>query len=341
MVTKRAAVIGMRFLAVALALTWIAAPSAHAGSGAVVVTGTIDAKQQTAATAAVTSALRQAKWSLVDASFSGKDVQRIQDCFQQEQPWSCLGPIANPKDIARLFLLELITEKPSGGIRMIAQLAGSDEAVAGFQKTYCAAPCSESALAQSASDLVNFLLNDMTARTGKTFIEVITEPPGAAVSIDGRQLGPSGQKFPAQEGRHRVLVQLSGYRDADAEVDVVDGETKRVELKLAPTSSKSGLDGERHHPPRLVQWSLIGGGAGLVIAGSLYSYATALDSAPPPGQPRDSEWLYNKTALAVAGIGGAVAVGGLIWLLLTPKSDSAPTVSLAHDGVRAGWSITF
>lgn len=322
------------------ALCALAAP-ARAGNAAVIVTGTADAKHQTVATAAVTGVLRQSSWVVVDAGFGAKDAQKIQDCFPIEHPWTCLEPFASPKAIVRFFLVEVDLDKSTGGLHLHGLFADKDGNDSGIEDAFCAAPCSETALAQSASDLVNRLLRQMAARTGTTFIEVTTEPPGAAVSIDGVQLGPSGQKFPAHAGRHRVLVQLSGYRDADEQVEVSDGESKRVALKLEKLGGEGGGKPAHHGPPRVVQWSLIGGGVALAIAGSLYSYSTALDSAPPADQPRDSKWLYNGKGLAVAGIGGAVAVGGLVWLLLTPRSDSEPTVSFSHDGVQAGWAFTF
>jgi hypothetical protein len=135
-------------------------------------------------------------------------------------------------------------------------------------------------------------------------------------------------------------VQLSGHHDADAQVDVVEGETKRVNLELAPIDVAVKPVTTRA-PPRAWQWGLIIGGSALLVGGSVVSYATALDGTPGPGEPRDSKYVYNGKALAVAGVGGVAAVAGLVWLLMTPKAESSPTVSLSHDGVQAGWSFTF
>jgi hypothetical protein len=339
-----------RLLVPLLVAMWFSTASvarADNNRGAVVLTGNVDAKKQNTATAAVTSALRQAKWTVVDTIFNRKDVQAIQDCFTSAEPWSCLEPITGMKDISRVVLFELTLEKP-GSIRLTAQLATSTARTTGYEYAYCNQGCSDNTLAQSAADLVGRLLTSASADRGDTFIEVISDPPGATISIDGRLVGAAGRKFAVKEGRYRVLAQLSGHRDEDAEIDVGQGQTKQVSLKLEPIASGvvTGPVGpiepiDTPEPPRKLQIAMIAGGSALLVGGLVWSYATALDRAPPPPEPLDSKYQYNGKALLVAGVGGAVAVGGLVWMLLTPTSTSQPTVSVTPDSVQAGWSLTF
>lgn len=335
------------FLGPALVALWFLSGSIAYGDdsrGALVLTGNVDAKKQSTASAAVTSALRQAKWTVVDASFNRKDVQTIQECFLNPGAWSCLAPIITPKDVSRVVLFELNLEKP-GSIRLTAQLAMSGAQTTGYEYAYCNQECSDNTLAQSAADLVARLLTSASAEKGDTFLVVTSDPPGATISIDGRLVGAAAGKLPVKEGRYRVLAQLSGHREADALVDVAQGETKQVQLKLEPIESSVvtppivGVDTGR--PPRKLQVAMIAGGGAVLVGGLIWSYATAIDRAPTPPQPLDSKYQYNGTALVVAGLGGAVAVGGVVWMLLTPASRSEPTVSVTHDSLRAGWSFSF
>ncbi|MCW5803954.1 MAG: PEGA domain-containing protein [Deltaproteobacteria bacterium] len=268
-------------------------------------------------------------------------MQGIQTCFKSAQPWPCIEPIASPKATRQLVVLELNVDKVGGGIQLRAQLAGAKVAVSPVKNGYCASPCTESTLAQSASDLVGALLDEVTALSGNTFIEVLTEPAGATVHIDTQNVGPSGKKFPSRAGRHRVLIQLSGYVDDDSQVDVAEGETKTVRRTLV-------LLHELPPPPpttsHRLQWVMVGGGAAMLGGGLLASYLIGRSSVPDVSEPLRER--YSSTpALAVAGIGGAVAVGGLIWLLRSRDSHagkgSRPAVSISPAGTHAGWAFTF
>lgn len=326
----------LRSTLVAAVLWLISVSAAWADSGAVLVTGKVDVKKRTVIAAAVNGALRQAKWPLIDSPFDEKDVIKIEGCMRADAPWPCLDPIVTPKDVSRFVLVDVTSDK-AGSVKMSAQLAKAGDDGSGIEEQYCS-PCNDTALAQAATDLTNRLLASNAARTGKTFIQITSDPPGAAVTLDGRQVGPAGRKFPAAQGRHRVLLQLSGYQEADMQLDVVEGETKLVELKLEPLTKAPFVPVEPSPPPRLLQWGLIGGGSAALVIGSLVSWYA---DAPGPDEPRNSQYYYNGPALVVAGAGGVAAVVGAIWLLRTPKTLSKPTVTVGHDGVQAGWSFSF
>lgn len=324
--------------------------SVRADDGAILVTGTTNDKQRITARSAVTSALRSAQWTLVDANFDKKEVAEIQGCLSKPQVWTCIAPIASAKAADRLLVLHLTADKLSGGIVLHAQVAGAGTVAAG-KDGYCAAPCSESTLAQSSSDLVGALLADVSALTGNTFIEVITDPVGATVNIDARDLGPSGKKYPSRAGRHHVLLQLAGYHDLDLQVDVVGGETKRVERKLVPLGGAVEPPHRNLPPPptrsyRGVQWSMIGGGAVVLGGGLLASYLIGRGSVPDASSDEALHESYRSTpALVVAGVGGAVAVTGLVWLLVSRTSNDTkapgPAISVSPAGAQAAWTFTF
>ncbi|HSQ67376.1 MAG TPA: TonB-dependent receptor, partial [Polyangiaceae bacterium] len=79
-------------------------------------------------------------------------------------------------------------------------------------------------------------------------LKVTTDPPGATVYLDRKDLGPRGNT-PANlgltTGKHRVIVELSGYETATQEnVETVVGKEQRVDLKLIAILGTVHVEGE-------------------------------------------------------------------------------------------------
>lgn len=66
-------------------------------------------------------------------------------------------------------------------------------------------------------------------------LEVVVEPPGASVTVDGRDVGKSPLRRPllVDPGTHVVRAALEGRAPAEASVKVVSGQKERVSLSLA------------------------------------------------------------------------------------------------------------
>jgi hypothetical protein len=69
---------------------------------------------------------------------------------------------------------------------------------------------------------------------GNGFINVVTDPPGAAVTVDTEQEGVTPCKLEVPEGTRRVKIKLRAFIGANQNVDVKGGETVDVNLKLVP-----------------------------------------------------------------------------------------------------------
>ena len=74
-------------------------------------------------------------------------------------------------------------------------------------------------------------------------LEVITTPPGAKISIDGKAVGttkaqgeaPRSQILPLENiaaGEHSVMAHLDGYQDVSRRVAVKASDTSKLYLKL-------------------------------------------------------------------------------------------------------------
>src|SRR6266542_4060774 len=68
-------------------------------------------------------------------------------------------------------------------------------------------------------------------------LKIVTEPPGATIYIDRRDLGPRGSSprtLGLPPGRYRVIADLANYESAESpEIDAQQGETL-VQLRLTP-----------------------------------------------------------------------------------------------------------
>ncbi len=84
--------------------------------------------------------------------------------------------------------------------------------------------------------------------SGVAVLRVITDPPGATVYLDRKDLGSRGSTPRALglgAGRHKVLVELAGYEPAlRDEVELRVGSETKVELKLVPIFGLVRIEGE-------------------------------------------------------------------------------------------------
>lgn len=78
-------------------------------------------------------------------------------------------------------------------------------------------------------------------------LEVTTDPPGATVYLDRKDLGPRGQtprKLGLDKGKYKVIVELPGYEPASGEASVDIGQSGKLSLKLEPILASLNVSGE-------------------------------------------------------------------------------------------------
>lgn len=81
-------------------------------------------------------------------------------------------------------------------------------------------------------------------------VQVVTEPPGAAVELDGRALGTAPLLVPdVAPGRHAVRCSLAGRRDRTGEFEVRPGATTTLRVRLEPAAPAPGTLQVRTVPP--------------------------------------------------------------------------------------------
>jgi len=88
-------------------------------------------------------------------------------------------------------------------------------------------------------------------KTGKkrtTLLDVRTDPPGATVYLNGKELGTTNGLFPVEPGSGTILLELEGHQAYQRQVMVRANGTTRVNLKLAP-QAKGGAAGHAVEQP--------------------------------------------------------------------------------------------
>lgn len=173
----------------------------------------------------------------------------------------------------------------------------------------------------------------LTRRRGRPTRTALASAP-VKVWVDEQLLKPAaiGIEFVVDPGPHKAKLVRPGKPDVHAEVTVAPGEHAKVTLgeKVdAPPPSTKPPAKEPPHPARSVGPVLLLAGGGAVALTGLAFGAVALGKraeacdgdlvCDPAGL--QSGKTYARISTVVTSVGIALAAGGVVWLLLTPRSD--------------------
>lgn len=182
-----------------------------------------------------------------------------------------------------------------------------------------------------------------TVRAQVASLAATTDPPGADVFIDDERAGttPLSEPILVNPGEHEVRFSKAGYRDLVRTESFASGQQLSWSLTLQPvpaapppsqkpaTAPPPSPQAQESSPTHL---PLIVGGAGLVVAAagatlvilSASRYSSLQSDCAPSCDP--SRWHTWQTleplGWVLVGVGGAAAVGGLVWQLSLPHRSS-------------------
>lgn len=208
------------------------------------------------------------------------------------------------------------------------------------------------------------------ALTSRLIID--SDPPGADVMVDGRQLGPAPQTVEVTQGRHAIELSLPGRRTVKREVDVGPREQRElIRLPIVPKPVEATPVAQPTH------WSTWAGLGALVVAGvavgvggyALVQKNAALDEAAAVNADSaafnrsddrtmlraraaelDRRWAAAQddhaaadTLATAAWITAGVAAAAGVYLLVLHDTDDGPVVtpSVNAEGAGAAISIRF
>jgi hypothetical protein len=157
-------------------------------------------------------------------------------------------------------------------------------------------------------------------------------PAGMKVLLDGTPLLEAAwdTQIDVDPGKHEVRADAPGRLAYVGTIDLGEKQSKSIAVSLevdttyvAPTTEKPSTTG-----PWIV--TSIGGVAVLAGLGLGYASMKKKNDACNGGTVCDPDGLSSGKSLAnastvVTGVGAAVLVTGVVWLLLTPGGESSPT----------------
>lgn len=141
---------------------------------------------------------------------------------------------------------------------------------------------------------------------------VETNPPGAAVRVDGRLIGVTPIAEPIPEGEHTIVIAKPGYVERERTITAVSGGEETISLGLQKVPEPVVLEEQPDgRGMRIAGWTALGVGLGLVGAGASM---LALDERPVEsrcsGQNIDINGLCRYRYNTLAGGAALFAAGG-------------------------------
>jgi hypothetical protein len=193
------------------------------------------------------------------------------------------------------------------------------------------------------------LAEELRPRIPSLTVRVTGVPAEAvAVTVDGASVPTEALAAPRflDPGTHVVSARSTSGGTAETKVDLREGETRDVELKIAfaggdgssetaaaPDAGGSSAREARHDAPagsrsRLLEWSLIGGGVAVGAAGAVLMAVEAGNSSDANSRHDRSAYDAATTGWTIGLVGSiagaaAVAGGGILWATARPGSSSA------------------
>ena len=227
------------------------------------------------------------------------------------------------------------------GVSFVLQLQLFDTANAKVLDRLSRTVTDEGDLMSAARDLVHQLLTGQALdTTGK--LRLAIDPPGAAISIDGKPMGESPLEAPLAvgEGPHKLSVRKEGYVGYDATVEVVRGQVLFNSVELV---SLSGVGTGSGNWQKTTGWISLGVSAvafgaatyfGLQAVSEYDNYQSAVYNEGEPSielygaNYYKQQTVSNQTPANVSFVAGgataALALAFELWGYLKPSTPRSP-----------------
>ena len=247
---------------------------------------------------------------------------------------------------------------------MAQEMARPVEALGYFERFLAAVPRT-----RKYAKLINNAEGHVTAlKKQVATLEVVIPQRGASVFVDQRALGvgPLKKTIRLSPGRHLVSVSLHGHQTETRAVEISAGARQQTTVVLKPIPTRVKVVVARksrvvRRMPRWLPWTILGVGVavGLASAGPLVMAKKQFeeyDNSVAIGQEDLSLKTWgerNRSAgYAMIAIGGAIAAGGVVTLILNlprrvpvkekPAGSANPTLPVIVPFAGQGsWGLTF
>ncbi|HEY5951155.1 MAG TPA: hypothetical protein VIV40_36940 [Kofleriaceae bacterium] len=196
------------------------------------------------------------------------------------------------------------------------------------------------------------------------YIEATCDQTATRLLLDGKPWidCPKTEKVRVLTGEHAIVGEKQGFLTASVKVVVDGGETQQEKIKLMPLDSAVVL---KYRYRRWIPWTMTGigvavglGGVGTWFLGKNQmdnfeaDYSTQCQNGCEPGltapehrslaAQRDGAELKGTIGIAMMGVGGAVAVTGVVLAIMNRGERVLPNIEVAPKAggggvAKVGW----
>lgn len=307
---------------------------ARADNGIIVVGGSADEHVRATAGAAIDAAAREIGWTVETKPLPKKDSDALLAC-KDPKLFACLPASLNAAGVHLVLVVKVdntvVDGEPQFAIE--GKLVTTSPQGYFWDRRYCQR-CADDRLQQESTEFARELLRKNATTSGRTVVEIKSQPAGAQVTLDGTLVGVTDFATNSFPGKHVVLVEKPGFQSETQTFTVEEGKTAEVSITLHRSDVRT--PGSPQHASRVVPGIAIGAGAALVAFGGYGLYLGTRGG-------RDDKFEYTRgTSIGIgAGIIGLGAIVYGAYALVHDKGDSGPTASAVSGGAVVGWTGRF
>lgn len=269
----------------------------------------------------------------------------LRDC---ESP-SCVSRLGTLLGAERLLRVRIKASGASYAFDLeLASTAGGEPRQRQETCPVCTTSEAGKALARAVSDF----FSEPPAES--ILVEINTEPEGATLRIDDRDVGVTPYRGRLAVGQHTLIISKNGHRSAEQAIEVKEGdEPQRFDIELAGTSlagpSIGGgggigpVDSGPSRPFAVLKWVGAAGAVGALGAAVVW---LAVDGRGTCDDLNTCPRTYDTRTLGFFGLGAGVALGAATtWMFLRDREDvrdmALSVVPTAGRGIAASLFLRF
>ena len=155
---------------------------------------------------------------------------QLQGCYS-ELCFERLGRLLDSQLVVHFRAKPLAPAGKKPGLKLSIALFDGEVGALGARLEEQCLECTESQAADKLGELTRRAVLQSAGRP-RGVLEVYSQPAGAAVFVDGTELGITPYKRAAFAGKHKVVLGHIGYRSEQRETEVTQGAPHRVEVTL-------------------------------------------------------------------------------------------------------------